>query len=75
MNYQRIRYKRVTLWVSMLMLLLTNIVNAQGIWPCRFIPEVPVVGQEVKIIYDCRRTLLANSDTVECVLYFWKNLH
>lgn len=75
MNYQRIRYKRVTLWVSMLMLLLTNIVNAQGILPCRFIPEVPVVGQEVKIIYDCRRTLLANSDTVECVLYFWKNLH
>ena len=57
------------------MLLLTNIVNAQGILPCRFIPEVPVVGQEVKIIYDCRRTLLANSDTVECVLYFWKNLH
>ena len=67
--------KKITSWGSVLALLLIAIgVQAQGVMPCRFIPAVPVVGQELKIVYDNRQTPLAGADAVDGVVYYWEDL-
>ena len=67
--------KRITFICTLFLLFAAGRGFAQNQPACTFVPQVPVEGQPLTIVYDNSATPLAGESTIEGVVYLWKNLH